>query len=177
MYGTRRKNSIGGIDTDELRAFAGIAATIGELKKVAAEALSGQAQEEKAQVVDDKTLHRGEFKGVSASYLRLAEKTVIDLAAQLGITPPVIRWHADTTQRGWVVTGTHEINLSTAVAENWPKNWAPLHWLLAHELRHLWQDANSRHLGDRDAEERDAEEWATQQTGWKDFHPYYLRRP
>jgi hypothetical protein len=123
------------------------------------------------------SLHRGEFRAIHTSFLRLADKTVKDLAAQLGIKAPVIRWHSDTTRNGWVVTGTHEINLSTAVAENWPKGWAPLHWLLAHEARHLWQDANSRYLGDRDAEERDAELWATAMTGYKDFHPYYLRRP
>jgi hypothetical protein len=122
-------------------------------------------------------LHRGEFRAIHTSYLRLADKTVKELAAQLGIKAPPIRWHSDTGMRGWVETGVHEINLSTAVAEDWPRGWKALEWLLAHEARHLYQDVFSRHLGDRDAEERDAELWATAMTGYKDFHPYYLRRP
>jgi hypothetical protein len=136
-------------------------------------------------VVDDATwlkhrgvgdLHRGEFKTVHTSYLRLVDDTVKTLAARLGITPPPIRWHSDTPRNGWVVTGVHEINLSVDVATDWPRGWKSLHWLIAHELRHVWQDANSRFLGDRDAEERDAEEWATSQTGYKGAHPFYLRK-
>jgi hypothetical protein len=159
------------------KTHGSIAATIDEVKTVIAEALYGP--------LDDKAwlrghgagdLHRGEFKAVNTSYLRLADDTVKTLAAQLDITPPPIRWHSDTTRNGWVATGVHEINLSTAVAEDWPRGWKSLHWLIAHEVRHLWQDAGSRFLGDRDAEERDAEEWATQRTGYKNFSPYYLRK-
>jgi hypothetical protein len=150
--------------------------------------LFNRPAQKEAKPVDDATWretrfvgnsHRGAFKGVHTSYLRMVDQAVKRFAAELGIEPPLIRWHEDGPSNGWVVDDGRwdEINLLTKTALAWPRGWEPLQWLIAHECRHLWALKNCRHYGDRDREEEDAELWATSQTGYKGFHPYYLRRP
>jgi hypothetical protein len=121
-------------------------------------------------------LHRGDFREVNNSFLRMVDRAVKETAGRLGLAYPTVHWHKSGPAGGYVVDGRHQIHLNIETAGDWPRGWQPLHWLVAHELRHLWQYETGRFYGDREQQEADAEKFAIEETGYKSFNPHWIRR-
>jgi len=109
---------------------------------------------------------------------RAADAAVKEAARELRLAVPSIRWvDVDDGRAGWVEieidrsgNGPGQIFLSASLLVSEVAAWA------THEVRHLWQDRESRYLGDRAGAEDDAESYAVRKTGRSVGLPYYLRR-